>query len=98
MIQGKFPLGRLVMTSHLEEVLKESDPDGWKDELLQLVVRHASGEWGDALPPEDVKLNNEALVIGDRLLSAYTTSKGIKVWIITEHDRSVTTCLLPEDY
>lgn len=53
---------------------------------------------GGALPPETVKANDEALEQGGRLLSAYTASKGIKVWIITEWDRSITTCLLPEDY
>jgi hypothetical protein len=98
MIQGKFPLGRLVMTTHLQDVLKESDPGGWQEELNRLVSRHARGQWGAQLSPEDAEANNRALAQGGRLLSAYITSKGIKVWIITEHDRSATTCLLPEDY
>ncbi len=33
-----------------------------------------------------------------RILSAYSTSDGTKVWIITEWDRSYTTVLLPKDY
>jgi hypothetical protein len=31
-------------------------------------------------------------------MSAYTDRNGVKFWIITEHDRSVTTVLLPDDY
>jgi hypothetical protein len=35
---------------------------------------------------------------GFRLLSAYRTHAGDKLWIITESHRSVTTLLLPEEY
>jgi hypothetical protein len=35
---------------------------------------------------------------GGRLLSSYAVAESVKVWIITEADRSVTTLLLPEDY
>jgi len=36
---------------------------------------------------------------GERLLSAYVLGKPHeRLWIITEHDRSVTTLLLPEEY
>ena len=34
----------------------------------------------------------------ERLLSAYHTADGVKFWIITEWDRSITTILLPDDY
>ena len=45
----------------------------------------------------------EALEQGDRLLSAYHTSTGEKIWIITEAvndegKRASTTILLPEEY
>jgi len=42
--------------------------------------------------------NNQALATGARLLSVYHSETGLKFWIITEADRSVTTVLLPEDY
>ena len=36
---------------------------------------------------------------GFRILSAYSLPRtGVKVWIITEADRSVTTILLPDEY
>ncbi len=59
--------------------------------------QHHAGNWG-IVDAEDWQLNDTALVDGDRLLSAYMTLKGVKLWIITEHDRSVTTILLPSDY
>jgi hypothetical protein len=64
--------------------------------ILALIKRHATGDWGD-VDAEDGKANDEALKNGGRLLSAYTV-KGVKVWVITEADRSSTTLLLPQDY
>jgi hypothetical protein len=46
----------------------------------------------------DHRENELSLQHGWRLLSAYTLSTGVKFWIITEADRSVTTFLLPEEY
>jgi hypothetical protein len=98
MIPGaKFPLGRLVMTTHLEAVLQESDTQGWQDDLNQMVAQHALGERGE-MSEGDKELNEEGLTGEGRLHSSYTGKNGIKVWIITEWDRSVTTSLLPEDY
>jgi hypothetical protein len=64
--------------------------------------RHVRGDWGD-VDQEDWKLNDAALQDGSRLLSAYTTLKGVKVWCITEAaddsgHRSATTILLPSEY
>ena len=51
----------------------------------------------------DAALNDQALVDGSRLLSAYTTLKSVKIWIITEAaddsgHRLATTALLPSEY
>jgi hypothetical protein len=35
---------------------------------------------------------------GFRLLSVFHTKAGAKLYVITEHDRSATTVLLPEEY
>ena len=59
--------------------------------------RHAAADWGD-VEKEDQRLNDEALRVGERLLSVYSDCKGTKFWIITEWDRSVTTVLLPDEY
>jgi hypothetical protein len=64
--------------------------------IAELLVRHASGDWGD-LSAFDRQQNSWALRHGARLLSAYETPAG-RVWIITESDRSSTCVLQPEDY
>ena len=59
--------------------------------------RHLRGDWGD-VGKADWQSNDDALKHGLRLLSSYQDRKGTKFWIITEHDRSLTTVLLPEEY
>ena len=92
-----FPLGRVVMTTNLQAKLQEANPACWEAELIGLISRHVSGDWGD-LDEEDKRQNDLAIVRGFRIFSAYQTGSDVKIWIITEADRSVTTVLLPEDY
>jgi hypothetical protein len=88
--QPKFSLGQIVATpGALREISN--------DEILTALGRHANGDWG-TLDPHDVKVNENALQHGGRLLSQYHSTQKIKFWIITEWDRSATTVLLPEDY
>ena len=61
------------------------------------LVRHISGDWGN-VDEHDRRENEFSLAHGFRVLSAYTLNSGIKIWIITEADRSATTVLLPEEY
>jgi len=92
-----FPLGRIVMTANLQYRLQEANPESWEKELHQIITRHASGDWGD-LDQEDKRENQLSLERGFRIFSAYNTAKDIRVWVITEADRSCTTALLPQDY
>lgn len=85
-----FQLGRIVITPG---ALYSIPPA----QVLLGLRRHAAKDWGN-LCAEDVKENDEALVAGARVLSAYSTQDGTKFWIITEADRSCTTVLLPEEY
>jgi len=66
-------------------------------EALNALGRHAHGDWGE-LDEHDRRANEQALKDGSRLFSVYITLAGVKFYIITEADRSVTTVLLPEDY
>lgn len=86
----KFPLGQIVATAN---AINQVTPPAF----LEALARHHSGDWG-TLSEEDWQANEAALKDGARLLSAYHTTSGVKFWIITEADRSVTTILLPEDY
>ena len=64
---------------------------------MRFVVRHVTGDWGE-LDQDDAKANDLAVREGSRILSAYRTARGIRIWIITEADRSATTLLLPQEY
>jgi hypothetical protein len=88
----KFPLGQLAATPGALEALEESGqtPDFF-------LARHAAGDWGD-VDEGDWQLNDEALKDGSRIVSAYRTLKGKKLWVITEADRSSTVVLLPSEY
>ena len=97
MTEPLFPLGRIVMTTNLQGQLQETDPAGWEKELQGLIRWHVTGDWGD-LDQQDRQENQLSLEKGFRIFSAYNTDGGIRLYIITEADRSYTTCLLPSDY
>ena len=87
-----FPTGQNVITVGAQEAMENAsiEPD-------VLLGRHISGDWGD-LCQKDSAMNDMAVKNGDRILSSYKLPTGVKVWIITEWDRSITTLLLPSDY
>jgi hypothetical protein len=87
-----FPLGQVVATPGALEALQAAGKD--PKEYLQ---RHSRGDWGE-LSPEDVQANHQALQDGSRIVSAYKVTPTLKVWLITEWDRSATTILLPSEY
>jgi hypothetical protein len=88
---NKFTLGQILATPGALAALEES---GQSPDIF--LARHVRGDWG-GVSAEDKCANDEALVSGERILSAYRTLKGEKLWIITEADRSATTILLPEE-
>jgi hypothetical protein len=89
-VQPTFPFGQLVATPNALNHIPN-------DDILVALARHVRGDWG-TLDAEDWNSNERALAHGGRLFSAYLSTQGVKFWIITEADRSVTTVLLPEDY
>ncbi len=94
----KFSLGTIVATPSALEALNDSGQSP-----SDFLSRHAQCDWGEELCEEDRQLNDQALVDGSRLLSAYRTLKGEKLWIITEAaddtgQRSCSTILRPSDY
>jgi hypothetical protein len=87
-----FDLGQTVMTIGAKDALEESN-----QQPFEFIKLHQSGDWG-IVGKEDKQENEFSLKNGFRLLSAYRTAKGEKLWIITEADRSITTILLPSEY
>jgi len=93
----RFSLGRLLATPGALAVLEKAGQSP-----SDFVSRHAVGDWGE-VGEEDWQLNNQALENGGRLLSAYRTLWGDRLWVLTEAEddegrRAATTVLLPEEY
>lgn len=93
----KFSLGRTLATPGALEAIEAAgqEPGFFLD-------RHVSGDWGQ-VGPEDALENERSVARGFRILSAYKTLLGVKLWIITEAvgddgRRAATTILLPEEY
>jgi len=65
-------------------------------EVDEALLRHQAGDWGnnDAQGREE----NERNLVHGPLASIFEGSRGVKFYIITEGDRSVTTVLLPQEY
>jgi hypothetical protein len=87
-----FPLGQVVATPGALEALEDAGQDPG-----EFLLRHVTGDWGE-LSEHDRNENELGLQKGLRLLSAYRTENGVRIWIISEWDRSATTILLPEEY
>lgn len=83
-------LGQIVATSRALEHIPNV-------QIVASLARHQAGDWGD-VGEGDWQANDRALESGARLFSVYHSARGVKFWIITEADRSVTTILLPVDY
>ena len=93
----KFGLGQILATPGALEAIHAAGqtPDFFLD-------KHGAGDWGEVCD-EDKRANDQALVDGSRLLSAYKLADGTKIWAITEAvgengHREATTFLLPEEY
>lgn len=89
---GRFPYGQVVSTPGALDALQRAGHTP-----LEFLARHLECDWGD-LDEHDRQANEQALSTGARLLSSYKLSDTVKIWIITEADRSSSCILLPEEY
>ena len=94
----RFQLGQVCATPGALNALQQTG-----QQPSEFLDRHVNGDWGK-LDNHEKKANHRAIEHeGDkerqeRVLSAYGLNDGVKIWVITEWDRSVTTLLLPEEY
>ena len=96
-MKAKFSLGQLLATPGALKALEESGQTP-----AFFLEKHVQGDWGEVCE-EDKRANDQALVDGSRLLSAYRTLKGERLWIITEAAdddgrRAASTILRPDEY
>ncbi len=87
-----FPLGNVYLTIGAREALEESNQTA-----NEYLARHQKGDWG-IVGKEDWKENELSVKEGFRILSSYRTSQNVKIWVITEADRTSTTLLEPNEY
>jgi hypothetical protein len=92
-VKPLFTLGRVVATPGALAAIGVSG-----DDLSTYLARHNSGDWGD-VDAHHREENQLSLEQGYRLISVYTLSiTVVRIWVITEADRSSTCVLLPEEY
>ncbi len=90
-VKPLFALGRTLATPGALIVMQ-----GLGITPISLLSRHQRGDWGE-LDEDDKQENDLSVQQGFRILSAYVFDT-VKLWVITEADRSTTTILLPEEY
>jgi hypothetical protein len=71
--QPKFSLGRIVAAPGGLEALGKAGQSP-----VEFLQRHARGDWGEVCE-EDRRADDQALIDGSRILSAYRTSLGEKL-------------------
>lgn len=91
-LQPRFRLGKILATPGAIGAMGETGLTPGT-----LLKRHVCGDWGE-VDDDDKRANDAAIRYGARILSAYRTAVGQRLWVITEADRSATTILLPEEY
>ena len=83
-------LGKIVMTRGVRTYVNPYD-------VSKALDRHQALDFGD-ISENDKEVNLEAVKSKGQILSSYEDRIGMRFWIITEHDRSATTILLPSEY
>jgi hypothetical protein len=88
----RFQLGQMFMTPGAIEALEDAGQSP-----QEFISRHARLDKGE-LSDEDHRENLFSVDKHLRVFSAFKTAAGVKLWLITEADRSATTILLPSEY
>ncbi len=87
-----FQLGNVVATPASMEDIGRSDTY-----VSEIVRRHHVLDGGE-LCEDDQQLNRHAVEKGNQILSCFKLNTGVKIYVITEADRSVTTILRRDEY
>ncbi len=93
-VRMKFSTGCIVWTKGINDCI--ADNTLFAEFVMDSLKRHSNCDWGE-LSDEDKRENDFSLDKDLRLFSAYRQND-MKIWIITEADRSYTTILFPEEY
>jgi hypothetical protein len=89
---ARVQLGRIYLTPGAIAALEDAN-----QHAQEFINRHARLERGE-LSEEDYKENLFSVDKPLRIFSAFKTTQGVKLWLITEATREATTILLPSEY
>jgi hypothetical protein len=78
-IGALFALGETFITPGAQEALELAGQTA-----IQFLRRHMSADWGE-VSDDDTQVNDLSLREGFRLLSAYRTAKGEKIYVMWNH-------------
>lgn len=84
----RFRHGRLIMSSRVSDLVQQR-----RLHVQSYLQRHLNGDWGE-VSAGTRQANEAALRTKEALFSAYAIDSELKLWIITEADRTVTTLLI----
>lgn len=87
----RFCCGELVLTAAVRALIERRQLDP-----RPFFARHLSADWGD-LKAEDWSRNRQALSHEGTLKSGYQISRNVRLVIVTEPDRSMTTLYLADE-
>lgn len=76
-----FNPGRVMTTPGVGAVLDQFDGLTQVRVVIRLLIRHITGDWGD-VDSQDQAANDHAVILGERLVSAYRLPDGTEVWVI----------------
>lgn len=93
----RFDFGKVVSTACVHATMEENQE--FRDFVNRSFERFYTCDWGEC-GEDDWKLNDESVESGERLHGVYECpfDPDLKIWIITEWDRSCTTILFPSEY
>ena len=87
--------GRTVVTKSIADRI--ADNKVFAMQINRFFGAFLQKDWGD-ISENDKEMNDQNAESGiGNLMGAYETCEG-RIWIMTEHDRSVTTILFPYEY
>ncbi len=97
-MQPKFDLGNVGITRRAAQAMASFDNSAKK--FAELLVRHASGDWGE-IAESDKRMNDRALTDGNMILSQYRIGDELMLWVISDPaddaGQRVTSVLLPDE-
>jgi hypothetical protein len=88
----RFSLGNIFATTGAMDAMSDANQTA-----QEFINHHARLEQGE-LSNEDHRENLFSVSRPLRIFTSYKTALGVKLWVITEADRSATTILLPSEY